>query len=134
MQSFVLDSSALWAFLQHKPSGPKVAALLVEAAGQRALIFMSAVNYGEVYGLILREQGPDRARQLARMLEPLSIQIVEPTVQQCCRAAEVKARYRLYYIDAFAAALALEHKATLVTSDSDFRRLGHGFPILWLKP
>jgi predicted nucleic acid-binding protein len=35
--------------------------------------------------------------------------------------------------DSFAAALAIEHQATLVTSDSDFRKLGHGFPVVWLK-
>jgi len=45
----------------------------------------------------------------------------------------MKTKYKLCYADAFAAAPALEHKATLLTSDSDFRRLGHGFPILWLK-
>jgi predicted nucleic acid-binding protein len=49
-------------------------------------------------------------------------------------AADVRVRYKLYYADAFAAALAIERKATLVTRDSDFRCLGHGFPILWLKP
>jgi hypothetical protein len=38
-----------------------------------------------------------------------------------------------WYVDAFAAALAIENKATLVTSDSDFRKLGHNFPIVWLK-
>ena len=53
--------------------------------------------------------------------------------QRAFRAAEVKSKYKLYYVDSFAAALAIEHKATLVTSDSDFRRLGHGFPVLWLK-
>jgi predicted nucleic acid-binding protein len=48
-------------------------------------------------------------------------------------AAEVKSKYKLYYVDCFAAALAIEDKAALVTSDSDFRRLGHDFPMLWLK-
>lgn len=95
---------------------------------------MSAVNFGEVYGLVLRGEGPERARQLGRLIQPLPIQIAEPTLEQCCQAAEMKARYRLYYVDAFAAALALEHKATLVTSDSDFQRLGHSLPIQWLKP
>ena len=32
-----------------------------------------------------------------------------------------------------AAALAIENKATLVTSDSDLRKLGHNVSILWLK-
>ncbi len=45
----------------------------------------------------------------------------------------MKAKFKLYYVDSFAAALAVANKATLVTSDSDFRRLGHGFPVVWLK-
>ena len=48
-------------------------------------------------------------------------------------AADVKSQYRLYYVDSFAAALAIEFKGTLVTSDSDFRKLGHGFETIWLK-
>jgi hypothetical protein len=35
--------------------------------------------------------------------------------------------------DGFAAELAIEHKTTLVTRDSDFRKLGHGFDVVWLK-
>ncbi len=62
------------------------------------------------------------------------MRFMDATVQRCCHAAEIKAKYKLYYADSFAAALAVENKATLVTSDSDFRRLGHSFPTLWLKP
>jgi predicted nucleic acid-binding protein len=58
---------------------------------------------------------------------------LDSTPQRALRAADIKSKYELYYVDAFAAALAIEHKATLVTSDSDFRRLGHSFPIVWLK-
>jgi len=45
----------------------------------------------------------------------------------------VKTKYNLYYVDSFAAALAIEHKAILVTNDSDFRKLGRTVPVLWLK-
>ena len=45
----------------------------------------------------------------------------------------VKAKYKLYYVDSFAAALAIEYKATLVTNDFDFRKLGHGVAVVWLK-
>jgi predicted nucleic acid-binding protein len=57
---------------------------------------------------------------------------VDATTQRAFQAADIKA-YKLCYLDAFAAALAIEHEATLFTSDSDFRKLGHGFPIIWLK-
>ncbi len=120
-------------FLQRKPGAAKLAGLLTDAMRHRAEILMSAVNFGEVYGLILREEGPDKARTTAADVRPLPIQYEEATLQRCLNAAEVKVKYRLYYADSFAAALAIEKKATLVTSDSDFRRLGHDFHILWLK-
>ena len=134
MKTYVFDASALFGFLQQKPGALKVGELLKEATRGRAAIFMSAVNYGEVYGGILRGHGPERARAAMSAVQPLPISLVDVTPQRALQAAEVKAKYKLYYLDSLAAALALEHKATLVTSDSDFRQLGHGLPITWLKP
>lgn len=133
MKTYVFDASALFAFLQQKPGALKVNELLKEAMRGRAAIFMSAVNYGEVCGGVLREHGPERARATMSAVHPLPISLVDATPQRASHAAEVKVKYKLYYLDGFAAALALEHKGTLVTSDSDFRRLGHSFPIVWLK-
>lgn len=133
MKTYVFDASALFGFLQKKVAADKVNELLKEALRGRADILMSAVNYGEVYGGILREHGPDRAAATMNAVLPLPIRLMDATPQRAFRAAEVKSKYKLYYVDSFAAALTIEHKATLVTSDSDFRRLGHGFPIVWLK-
>ena len=134
MKTYVLDASALLALLEGKPDAIKVKGILQEAMRDRAGVLMSAVNYGEAYGTILRVHGQDRALATMSVVQPLPVQIVAADRQRCCRAAEIKNRYKLYYGDSFAAELALERKATLVTSDSDFRRIGHGFPILWLKP
>ncbi len=133
MKTYVFDASALFAFLQKKPGAPKVSELLKDAMRGRAAIFMSAVNYGEVYGGVLRQHGPERARATMSAVGPLPIGFLDATPQRAFLAAEIKAKYKLYYVDSFAAALALEHKGTLVTSDSDFRRLGHSFPVVWLK-
>ena len=94
---------------------------------------MSAVNYGEVYSSLTRVRGIDRAQSLMSAVRPLPIQLLDATPLRALRAADLKATYGLYYADSFAAALALEFKATLVTSDSDFRRLGHAFPVIWLR-
>ena len=133
MKTYVFDASALFAFLQQKPGALKISELLKEAMRGRAAIFMSAVNYGEVYGGILRGHGPERANATISAVQPLPIGFVDATPQRACLAAEVKAKYKLYYLDSFAAALAFEHKGTLVTSDSDFRRLGHSLPVVWLR-
>ena len=133
MKTYVLDASALFAFLRDKPGASKVDELLREAMRGRARVLMSAVNYGEVYGLILRQNGPEQALMAVQAVGPLPIELLDATPQRACRAADLKAKHKLYYADSFAAALAIENKATLVTSDSDFRRLGHGFPVVWLK-
>ena len=133
MKTYVLDASALFAFLRDKPGASKVDELLRKAMRGRAHVLMSAINYGEVYGLILREYGTEQALTAVQAVSPLPITVVDATPQRACKAADLKAKHKLYYADSFAAALAIEHKATLVTSDSDFRKLGHGFPVVWLK-
>ena len=133
MVTYVFDASALVAYVLDRPGALKVSELLKEAIRGRCAILVSTVNFGEVYGFLLRQRGADQARAMLGILQPVPLRFVEATVQRCCQAAEVKIKYKLYYVDSFAAALAIEHKATLVTSDSDFRRLGHGFPILWLR-
>jgi len=134
VKTYVLDASALLAFLEKKPSAPRVNELLKDTMRGRAQILMSAVNYGEVYGKALREYGPERAGRTMGVVSSLPITLVDATSARALLAAGVKVKYKLYYADSFAAALCFEHKATLVTSDSDFRRLGHSFPVIWLKP
>lgn len=77
---------------------------------------------------------PDRARAVTGAAYPLPIKFVDATLQRCCHAAGIKAKDKLYYVDSFAAALAVANKATLVTSDSDFRRLGTAFLWFGLSP
>jgi predicted nucleic acid-binding protein len=133
MKTYVLDASALFAFLQKTRAAYRVNELLKEAIHGRARVLMSAVNYGEVYGKILREHGPEQAVTVVQAVSPLPIEVLDATPQRACRAADVKAKHKLYCADSFAAALAIEYSASLVTSDSDFRKLGHSFPMVWLK-
>jgi predicted nucleic acid-binding protein len=133
MKTYVFDASSLFAYLQKKPGAPKVSEFLKDAVRGSAQVLISAVNYGEVYGRILRDYGPEQALTTMHAVSPLPIEVVDATPQRAFQAAGIKAQYKLHYVDSFAAALAIEHKATLVTSDSDFRKLGHSFPVVWLK-
>jgi predicted nucleic acid-binding protein len=133
MKTYVLDASALFAFLQRRGDALKVNELVKEGIRGRSRVLMSAVNYGEVYGTILRENGPEQARIALDAVAPLPIEVLDVTPKSAREAAHLKVKYKLYLADSFAASLALEFKSILVTSDSDFRRLGHDFPVLWLK-
>jgi len=94
---------------------------------------MSTVNYGEVYGILIQHHDALTAMHIVSAVSRLPVELHDVTPQRSLRAAELKTKYQLYYMDSFAASLAVENKATLVTSDIDFRKLGHSFPILWLK-
>jgi predicted nucleic acid-binding protein len=133
VKTYVLDASALFVFLQKKPSAHKVGELLKEAMRDRAEILMSSVNYGEAYGVILRQYGPDRAAASMSAVRPLPLRFVDASPESSCRAADIKFKYKLHYLDSFAASLAVDYKATLVTADSDFRSLGNAIPVLWLR-
>jgi predicted nucleic acid-binding protein len=133
LKTYVLDANALLTLIDNKPDQIKVNSLLKEALRGHSQTLMSSVNFAEVYGLLVRRYGKDTALQSVSAIRPLPIQLAEATTQRCLHAAEIKETYKLYYIDAFAAALAIEHKGTLVTSDTGFKKLGHNFPVLWLR-
>jgi len=133
VRKYVFDASALLALLERTGGTAKVNELVKEAQHGRSQILMSSVNYGEVYGKVLRDHGQDQAIRSIGAVRRLPIELYDVDVQRALHAQDVKTRYKLYYIDSFAAALAIENKATLVTSDSDFRKLGHNASILWLK-
>ena len=133
MRKYVFDASALLALLERTGGTAKVNELVKEAHHGRSQILMSSVNYGEVYGKVLRDHGQDQAIRSIGAVRRLPIELYDVDVQRALHAQDVKTRYKLYYVDSFAAALAIENKATLVTSDSDLRKLGHNVSILWLK-
>lgn len=133
MKTYVFDASALLSLLEEPAGTHKVRDLVKEAHRGHGRILMSAVNYGEVYGKIVRDHGYEQAAHTSAAVRLLPIELHDATPQRSLQAQDIKITYKLYYVDAFAAALAVEHKATLVTSDSDFRKLGHNFPVLWLR-
>jgi predicted nucleic acid-binding protein len=60
---------------------------------------------------------------------------LEPVVAdeaQVEAAAAVRLKYKLGYADCFAASLAIRERATLVTADPDFAKLGQQLKVLAL--
>lgn len=122
MRVYVLDANAIICFLDNRPGAEHVASL-IQQGRDSAQMFMSAVNWGEVFYTMARRMSLGKLRQMLNTLKP-RIEIVEIDAETAERAAEIKHFYKLGYADAFAAALAVNEKATLVTSDPDFEKLG----------
>jgi len=129
----VLDSHALLALLRDEPGAEAVATIL-EKAGQRDQpVHMTEVNYAEVQYTIRRKDGDEAWQTIAGELLAAPIQFHPADRRLADLAAEFKARFKLSLADAFAAALAKEKKAELVTGDPEFKALEKEIKITWLK-
>ena len=129
----VLDSHALLAFLRGEP-GEEIVARLLEKAGETEIpLHMTEVNYAEVKYQIIRKHGTDRWAEISRELPTLPIEFHAATRLLADAAADYKARFKMSLADAFAAALAKEKKAELVTGDPEFKPLAKEIKIHWLK-
>jgi ribonuclease VapC len=56
----------------------------------------------------------------------------DSTEDRILAAARLKAEYPISYADAFAASLALELGASLVTGDPEFKTIKENLSLLWL--
>lgn len=122
---YVLDANALIGFFEgRQPAAERVRKLLAEADHRGIPLWMSAVNWGEVYYIEWRRYGEAKAHGAEMNLLRLPVVIVEVDRDRATRAASLKQKHNLGYADAFAAELAIERGAWLVTADPEFERLG----------
>ncbi len=129
----VLDSHALVAFLREEPGSEMVRQILEKAAERDAPVHMTEVNYAEAQYIIRRKEGDDAWKAIANELPVMPIEFHPADRRLANLAAEYKAKYKLSLADAFAAALAKEKKAELVTGDAEFKALEKEIKIQWLK-
>ena len=130
----VLDASALLRFLDDEAGAERVEQLLNQAASGDLALSMSAVNWGEVIYAVAHRQGLDAVNELLRKLSSLRISVVPCSGEDAVQAALFKARYKIPYADAFAACLAVQNSACLITADYDFKRLPSGTLKIELLP
>jgi predicted nucleic acid-binding protein len=133
MPAKVLDSFALIAYFRDEPGAGAVENLLVTAGKKDAPLHMTDVNYAEVKYSIVKKDGADAWVEAAKILQGLPIDFHSTTRALADIAADFKAHFKISLADAFAAALAKERKAELVTGDPDFKLLGKEISIHWLK-
>lgn len=134
MIAIVLDSFALLAYFRNEQGTEKVEQLLNEAASDKKQLFLTNVNAGEVYYIAYRKEGSEKAELVWKAIQEFPIKLIEADMALTYKAANLKARYILSYADAFAAALTIVKKATLITGDPEFDNLNgeEGFKVTFL--
>ena len=85
---------------------------------------MSPVNWGEVFYTEWRARGEAKAREAEAALIEMPIAVIAVDRERATRAAALTQKHGLGYGDAFAAELAIERGAWLVTADPVFQKIG----------
>ena len=132
MPGKVLDSFALIAYFRDEPGAETVENLLVIAGKKDSPVHMTDVNYAEVKYSIVKKDGAEAWEEAAKVLQGLPIDFHSTARALADTAADFKARFKMSLPDAFAAALAKEKKAELVTGDPEFKALEKEVKISWL--
>ena len=124
-RGYVLDSNALVGlFEDRKGTAARIERLLEQALREERPLLMSAVNWGEVLYVIWRRHGEETAHNAETRMREMPLAVIAADRDRASRAAALKQKHNLGYADAFAAELALEHNAWLVTADPEFSKVG----------
>ena len=132
MKDYVLDANAVIRYFAvgDRQGGDKVRGLFEQAERNQARLSMSVINMGEVFYILLKHIGEQRALEYVQVLQH-AVTMVDADANRTIEAARLKHRYKLGYADSFAAALALESKATLVSADPSFEKFGNA--LTWMR-
>lgn len=131
-EAYVLDSFAILALLGKEAGSQAISDLLRQAQEGQVRTLMTWVNVGEVANIVERRWGKGRLYQVLGTLEATKVEMVGVERVLALTAAHLKAEHPLAYADAFAAALAMNKGATLVTGDPEFMALEQSLPIQWI--
>jgi predicted nucleic acid-binding protein len=129
---YVLDSYALLAYLRAEPGGDEVRSLLEEAQTGQVETYLSLINLGEVVYIVERRMGTAVAAEVIEKVHSLPVLITDVDEERVLGAAHIKANHIISYADAFAAALAKELDAPVVTGDPEFEKVEPVVQVFWL--
>ena len=129
----LLDSFAIIAYLNKEKGFEKVRDVMSEAQKSGNPILMNEINIGEVYYILFRKRGPEKADYfLQTILQSLPIIVVSNGFDDVIKAAKIKAEYPLSFADCFAAATAKKNNSVIMTGDPEFKKIEDLVAIEWL--
>ncbi len=132
MKRYVLDTHSIIAYLEGEEPGKGLIPILESSVEDKAELYLSVVNWGEVYYIALREGGKERAELYRSIIGKYPIMVIDADKDLTLIAAKYKAHFKMSYADAFAAGLAEMKKAALVTGDKEFKQVEDKIKIEWL--
>jgi predicted nucleic acid-binding protein len=133
MVTYVLDSSAILRYLDGEAGSDRVSDILKAHLVGKCEAIVSALHWGEVAGTVCKKRGPEAMDLALMQLSALEIQVVQVDGARAIRAALIKMKRTIPYVDAFGIELATDSRERVfVTSDFDFKPASRDIKIEFL--
>lgn len=121
LKVYVLDTSALLAFLCDESGAVEVEKLLEKARKGKIRIIFPLSCLGEIYYIVKQRNGTEEAKKVVAVVKELPIELASLSEQEILQSAEFKADYSISLADSFVAGFASLYNAIIITKDSEFR-------------
>ena len=120
---YILDTSALFAFIEDEEGAESVESLLIEAEKGNVTVYLSFISLTEVFYITKKERGEQEALERLKLIQSLAVRIQESEEPLNIMAGVLKADYRISLADAFIAALCQYHQGIIVHKDPELEQL-----------
>ncbi len=121
IENYVLDTSALFTFIESEDGEGTVEKILVDAGKGKCRVFLSFISLLEVSYVTWQEKGEDEAKEIVVLVKSLPVQIVESCERIILSSGRIKANHRLSLADAIVTATAMDQAAVLVHKDPELQ-------------
>lgn len=122
MVTYVLDSSAVLRYLDGESGASRVAEIIKSHLAGRCEALISALHWGEIAGITCKRHGTHAMELALSRLGAFGLQVVPADGDQAVRAAMIKLKSHIPYVDSFGIALAAAVRERIfVTADFDFK-------------
>ena len=131
-QKSLLDAYGLFLFLQKEGPYQVVKELFREAQTEDNPVLINEMSLGEIYHVTAQMHSSEKAEAFLPLMEVLPLEMVSNNLEDILRAARIKVKYSIGYVNALVASTAEQENAVLLTGDSEFRKVEEMITIQWL--
>lgn len=122
MVTYVLDSSAILRYLDDEAGASRVADIIKAHLTGKCEALIAAPHWGEIAGITCKVRGKPAMELALSRLSAFGLPVVPADADRAVRAALIKVKRQLPYVNAFGVELAAEQPdRVFVTADFDFK-------------
>lgn len=131
-EQFILDACAMLAYLNNEDGVEVIGEMLEKGSRNEVKIFITAMDLAEIYHIVLKKEGRDKALKTILLIKNLPVECVGLDEPLLMLAGEIRVQFPLSLGDALVAAVAKTRKAKIITGDNDFKSLEKEIECVWI--